>query len=69
MKIASWKTSLAGLGAVLGAVGVALKAHYDGDPNTIPDWGLVLPAVIAGFGLIFARDNNVTSEQANASKP
>jgi hypothetical protein len=33
---------------------------------TQPDWGAVMAAMIAGFGLIFARDNGVSSEQAGA---
>jgi hypothetical protein len=32
----------------------------------MPDWGAVAAAVMAGIGLIAARDNNVTSEQAGA---
>jgi hypothetical protein len=63
---ASWRTSLAGLGTILAAVGVAVTALTDGDPATIPDWGIVITAVIAGIGLFLARDNNVSSESAGA---
>lgn len=63
---ASWKTTLAGIGAILAAIGPALKAVFDGDPSTNPDWAVVATAVTAGIGLIFARDNKVTSEQAGA---
>jgi len=62
----SWKTTAAGVGAVLVAVGSALAASFDNDPATVADWGAVIAAVIAGVGLVFARDNNVTSEQAGA---
>lgn len=62
----SWKTSAAGIGAVLVAVGSALTAMFDNDPATLPDWGAVVAAVIAGIGLLFARDNNVSSEAAGA---
>lgn len=62
----SWKTSAAGIGAILVAVGSALTAMFDADPATIPDWGAVVAAVIAGIGLLAARDNGVTSEAAGA---
>ena len=41
-----------------------MKAMFDNDPSTVPEWGAVVAAIIAGIGLIAARDNNVTSEQA-----
>lgn len=62
----SWKTSAAGIGAVLVAAGSALTAMFDNDPATLPDWGAVIAAVIAGIGLLFARDNKVSSEAAGA---
>jgi hypothetical protein len=62
----SWKTSAAGIGAILVAVGSALSAMFDADPATIPDWGAVVAAVIAGIGLLAARDNNVSSETVGA---
>jgi hypothetical protein len=60
----SWKTTTAGIGAILVAIGAAMKAMFDNDPSTVPEWGAVVAAIIAGIGLIAARDNNVTSEQA-----
>ena len=60
----SWKTTLAGVGAILAVIGAALNLYFDGNPATNPDWSLVSAGVMAGFGLIFARDNNVSSEQA-----
>ncbi len=60
---ASWRTSAAGLGAILVALGSAVTALTDNDPLTIPDWGAVVAAVIAGVGLIFARDAKVSSQQ------
>jgi len=62
----SWKTTTAGVGAILIAVGSALSAQFDNDPTSVADWGAVIAAVIAGVGLLFARDNKVTSEQAGA---
>lgn len=62
----SWKTTLAGIGAVLVAVGTVLKAYFDGDPATVADFGVAGAAVVAGIGLIFGRDNDVSSETAGA---
>jgi len=64
--IPSWRTTVAGIGAILVAIGGALAATFDNDPATIADWTAVVAACIAGFGLIFARDNKVSSEKAGA---
>ena len=61
---ASWRTTAAGIGAMLIAAGGALSATFDNDPSTVADWTAVIAAFIAGFGLIFARDNKVSSEGA-----
>lgn len=66
MKNASWKTTTAGIAAIVAALATAVGALFDADPTTLPDWGAVAAAVLAGIGLIAARDNNVTSEQAGA---
>ncbi|CAB4173241.1 hypothetical protein UFOVP942_41 [uncultured Caudovirales phage] len=55
----SWKTTGAGIAAILVAVGAALTAFTDGDPATIPDFASLLAACLAGIGLIFAKDNKV----------
>lgn len=59
----SWRTTMAGIGSIAVAVGSALTAIGEGQPV---EWGAVIAAVIAGIGLISARDNRVTSEQAGA---
>lgn len=64
----SWKTTVGGIGAILAAIGGALNLLFDNNPATNPDWGIVATAVMTGFGLIFARDNNVSSEEAGAAK-
>ena len=61
----SWKTTSAGIGAILAAVGVAITQSGENGVSSI-DWAALIPAVIAAIGLFFARDNNVTSEQAGA---
>lgn len=57
-KITNWKTTLAGLGSVLTALGDFLTATYDGDPVTNPNWMLIGTALTVGIGLIFAKDSN-----------
>jgi peptidoglycan/LPS O-acetylase OafA/YrhL len=59
----SSKTTLAGIAAILVAAASVLTGFSDGTPV---DWTAVIGAVIAGVGLIAARDHNVTSEQAGA---
>lgn len=49
-------TTVAGIGAILVAVGGVLTAMFDGDASTIPDWTSAVAAIIAGVGLIVARD-------------
>lgn len=60
----SWKTSMAGLGAILVAAGSLMQALFDGNPATEPDYAALVAAIIAGVGLLAARDNGVTSEEA-----
>lgn len=62
----SWKTTAAGIAAIVAALATAVGALFDSDPLSMPDWGAVAAAVMAGVGLIAARDNGVTSEQAGA---
>lgn len=53
----NWKTSLAGGAAVATAVGHLLTQLGLGDFSSIvPD----VTAIMAGLGLLFAKDNNVT---------
>lgn len=62
----SWKTTVTGIATILTAVSGVLIALFDGNPLTNPDWTATVAAITAGIGLITARDNNVTSEQAGA---
>lgn len=49
-------TTVAGVGAILVAVGSILAAMFDGDASTAPDYTSAVAAIIAGIGLIFAKD-------------
>lgn len=59
--ISSPKTTFAGVGAILVAVGAAMSAMFDADPTTMPQWDVVIAAVLAGIGLIFAKDSKAPS--------
>jgi hypothetical protein len=62
----SWKTTAAGIVAGLAVILTQVAYLLDADPETV----FSLEAVIAALGVMgigwFARDNNVTSEQAGA---
>jgi hypothetical protein len=60
----SWKTTAAGVGALVTVAGTTLNQLLDGNPATNPDWNVVLPVLFTGLIGLFARDNNVSSEQA-----
>lgn len=67
---ASWKTSLTGIAALLLALSgliATVLATVDGDPETVPDWDTtfaILAGALAGVGLLNARDDKVSTEQA-----
>lgn len=64
--MSSIKTTAAGVCAIIAALAGACSALFDGNPSTSPDWASVGAAIMAGIGLISARDNSVSSEQAGA---
>lgn len=51
--LGNWKTTLLGVGAVCTAVGHLANAIAGGDLTALAS---DLPAILAGVGLIFARD-------------
>lgn len=63
MTKASWRTTTTGILAIVVAIAGAAKAEFDGDPVTVADWGAVAAAIMAGIGLIMARDAKVSSQQ------
>lgn len=65
-KRASVKTTAAGVLAFLAILISGGMALLDDDPATNPDYGALIAAGTAAAGLLFARDHNVTSEEAGA---
>jgi hypothetical protein len=58
----NWKTTAAGIAMILGVLLVPLT---DGDPETNVRVGNdQLLAILAGIGLIFARDSNKSSQDS-----
>lgn len=66
LKSKNWKTTGAGIAAILVAAGAALTALTDNDPTTNIDLASLLAAVLAGVGLLFARDGDKSSEDVGA---
>jgi len=62
----SWKTTVMGVATALGVICSAVVAYLDGNPDTAVNWELTLAGLTAGIGLIAARDNGVSSEDAGA---
>jgi len=60
----SWRTTVFGAGGLLTVAAATASALLDGDPTTNPEWAVVVASVAACLGLLFARDNKVTSEDA-----
>lgn len=60
----SWKTSLTGILTIVTAIGSAVLVYLKS--GVLPDFGVLSAAVMAGVGLLYSRDNNVTSESAGA---
>jgi streptomycin 6-kinase len=49
-------TTIAGIGSILVAVGGLVTAWFDGDPATNADIATAVAAIVAGVGLILAKD-------------
>jgi hypothetical protein len=60
-KPTSLKTTICGVAALIGTVVIQFYPEYARHGNA-------LVAIATGLGLIFARDNNVTSAQVEAAK-
>lgn len=52
--------------AALGALCIAGKAMFDGDPTTNPDWSQLGLTIMLAVGLFTTRQNNQSSEAVGA---
>jgi hypothetical protein len=53
----NWKTTAAALLGLLSLAAMQGQAMLDGNPETVANWSLVIPAAMACIGLIFAKDS------------
>jgi hypothetical protein len=56
----SWRTTLAGVILILDAVGHVAYTLLDSNPETVPDWNMLVAVIVAAVGLIFAKDAKVS---------
>lgn len=67
MEYLSWKTSTSGISAIVIALfTLIIQPLTDNDPATIPNYNVAITAILAGVGLITARDNDKSSEETGA---
>jgi uncharacterized membrane protein len=67
--ISSPRTTWAALAGIFALVFTQLGYIFDNDPATIVDFGAVIPQFLALIGVIFARDNNKSSEDVGIKPP
>jgi hypothetical protein len=59
--LTNWKTTLAGVAAILTALGDIVHSLSTGTPV---NYNVDIPAIIGGIGLIAAKDSSTSSTQA-----
>lgn len=64
--LTNWKTTVAGLIALIATAGPQIATLLDTDDLTNPDWQIVAAAVGVFLGLLTARDADKTSERSGA---
>jgi hypothetical protein len=64
----SWRTTSLGIIAIVTAVAGFVRAVIDGDPATEPDIAALTAAIVAGAGLLFAKDAKVTGLPGTTEK-
>jgi len=64
---ASWRTTTSGvLTIIVAAINLIALPLLDTDPNTVPNYAGFIALLMPALGLLMARDNKVSSEQAGA---
>jgi hypothetical protein len=65
----SWKTTISGLGMILTGLGLLGKVLNDfgtGEQVSFEQVALAFTTITTGIGLVAARDNSASSEEAGA---
>jgi len=65
--VRSWKTSVAGILAILAAIVGVLQTGLGEAGWSAVDWNVALAAISVGVGMLFARDNDKNSEAVGAN--
>ncbi len=55
----SWKTTVTGILAIIAAISGAVSGFLNGTPV---EWTTVIAAIMAGIGLITAKDSTITGK-------
>lgn len=63
MDMKSWKTTSAGIGAIVGGAATLYFSRASLDAQTFTG---AITAILTGVGLLFARDNDKSSEDVGA---
>lgn len=63
----SWKTTAAGIAALIAVIATAVTAQFDTDTATVAEWGGVVTAVFVALGFVASRDNDKSSEDVGTS--
>jgi len=64
----SWKTTVAALVGMVAVISQQLQYQWDNNPLTEPNWDTVFALIPIALGLLFARDNDLSSEDVGAGK-
>jgi hypothetical protein len=56
--LSNWWTSSIGILLMIKVTAENLISQFDVNPDTIPDWNLVITAFITAVGFLFARDSS-----------
>lgn len=57
----SWKRVTAVITGMVGLIATAVSAMLDDNPATMPQWEIVIPAVLTQLGLLVGHFTNTTS--------
>lgn len=60
----SWKTTLMGILQFVAIASKELVSFLDTNPETVPDWGLLIASITTLIGLLIARDSDVSSKES-----